>query len=107
MSKAPDSGSVDVNVRAASHLSKVPSMATDAFTENLTELSSGVILKTGACAGLSDGNTADAKKKKTANRMLPCARPFDINFLPPVAVKATKNPEQARPMILDVCSEVP
>ena len=74
----------------ASHLSKVPFMATDAFTANLIELSSVVILKTGTCARLSDGNTADAKKKKTANRMLPCARLSDMNFLPPVAMKATK-----------------
>src|SRR5271165_4869248 len=90
MSKTPLAGSVDPNVRVASHLSKVPSMATDAFTENLTELPSGVILKTGACARLSAGNMADAKKKKTANRMLPCAGVLDMNFLPTVDVKATK-----------------
>src|ERR1700730_12613493 len=73
MSKTPVETSVDAKVRVASHLSKVPFMATDAFTANLIELSSVVILKTGTCARLSDGNTADAKKKKTANRMLPCA----------------------------------
>src|SRR6516162_1002445 len=85
MSKTPVVTSVDVKVRAASHLSKVPFMATDAFTENLIELSSVVILKTGTCARLSDGNTADAKKKKRVNRMLPCAHPLDMNFLQPVA----------------------
>src|ERR1035441_5538443 len=107
MSKAPVVTSVDVNVRAASHLSKVPSMATDAFTENLTELSSVVILKTGTCARLSDGNTADAKKKKTANRMLPCARISDMHSLPPVAMKATKRiPNSSWTMTVDVCSEV-
>jgi len=74
----------------ASHLSKVPLMATDAFTANLMELSSVEILKTGTCARHNDGNTADAKKKKTANRMPPCARLADMNFLPPVAMKATK-----------------
>jgi hypothetical protein len=90
MSKTPVETSVDAKVRVASHLSKVPFMATDAFTANLTEVSSVVILKTGTYARLSDANTADAKKKKTANRMLPCARLSDMNFLPPVAMKATK-----------------
>src|ERR1700745_3973499 len=82
MSKTPVETSVDAKVSLASHLSKVPFTATDAFTENLIELSSVVILKTGTCARLSDGNTADAKKKKTANRMPPCARLSDMNFLP-------------------------
>src|ERR1700674_1796554 len=106
MSKTPVETSVDAKVRVASHLSKAPFMATDAFTANLIELSSVVILKTGTCARLSDGNTADAKKK-TANRMLPWARLSDMNFLPPVAMKATKwIPNSAWTMTLDVCSEV-
>jgi predicted amidohydrolase YtcJ len=53
----------------ASHLSKLPLIATEALTENLIELSSGVTAKTGACARLTDGSTADAKRHRTANRM--------------------------------------
>src|SRR5579864_4017041 len=107
MSKTPVETSVDAKVRVASHLSKVPFTAIDAFTANLVELSSVVILKTGTCAWLSDGNTADAKKKKTANRMLPCARLSDMNFLPPVAMKAAKGiPNSACFMTFEVYSEV-
>src|SRR5664279_5679302 len=95
MSKTPVVTSVDVKVRAASHLSKVPFTATDAFTENLIELSCVVILKTGTCARLSDGNTADAKKKKTANRILPCAGLLDMK-LPPTSCHESNqvNPKQ-------------
>jgi hypothetical protein len=50
-SHTPVETSGEVNVRVASYLSKLPSIATDAFTKNLTELVSGVITKTGACAG--------------------------------------------------------
>src|SRR5215510_1624335 len=50
-SKTALSAAVDVNVRDASHLSNVPSMATDASTLNLILLSTGVILKTGTAAG--------------------------------------------------------
>jgi len=35
----------DVKVRVASHLSKVPPIATDAFTKNLIELSLGIPMK--------------------------------------------------------------
>jgi hypothetical protein len=60
-------------VAVASHLSNVPSIATDAFTWNLIELSSFIILMTGtpsgACARLTDGSTAEDKKHRTANRM--------------------------------------
>src|SRR5262252_6536733 len=82
MSKTPVVGSVDAKVRVASHLSKVPLMATDAFTANLIELSSVVILKTGTCARLTDGNIADAKRIRIANRMLVRVCPSNINFLP-------------------------
>jgi hypothetical protein len=51
------------------NLSKVPSRGTDAFTENLIELSSGVTTKTGTCARPTDGNTADAKRHRAANRI--------------------------------------
>src|SRR5271167_5119131 len=55
MSNTPVVTSGDVNVRVASHLSKLPSIATDAFTKNLTVLASGVITKTGAvCAWLTE-----------------------------------------------------
>src|SRR5215471_18897521 len=82
MSRTPVVGSVDVKVRVASHLSKVPVTATDAFTANLIELSSVVILKTGTCARLTDGNTADAKRIRIANRMLVRVCLSNINFLP-------------------------
>jgi hypothetical protein len=67
MFKTPVVTSVEVTVKVASHFSNLPSRATDAFTKNLMELSSGVTAKTGTCALLTDGNTADAKKQKTAN----------------------------------------
>src|SRR5258706_10908274 len=44
-------------------------MATEAFTLNLIELPSCVITKTGTCARLTDGSTADAKRHRTVNRM--------------------------------------
>src|SRR5262252_7999060 len=82
MSKTPVVGSVDAKVRVASHFSKVPVTATNAFTANLIELSSVVILKTGTCARLTDGNTADAKRIRIANRMLVRVCLSNINFLP-------------------------
>src|ERR1700741_1719830 len=68
MSNTPVESSGDVNVRVASHLSNLPTMATDASTSNLIVLSTGVISKTGTCARLGDGNRTDAKKQKRANR---------------------------------------
>src|SRR5258708_39584216 len=47
MSRTPERTSGDVNVRVASHLSKVPAIATDASTSKLILLPSGVILNTG------------------------------------------------------------
>src|SRR6516162_11871595 len=65
-SKTPDSAAVDVNVSAASHLSKVPSIGTDAFTANLIVLFTGVILKTGtpdaSCAGITGENNELANR---------------------------------------------
>src|SRR5882672_4337842 len=73
MSRTPVSTSGEVIVAVASQLSNVPSIATDAFTWNLIELPSFIILMTGtssgACARLTDGSTAEAKKHRTANRM--------------------------------------
>src|SRR5271163_2982022 len=55
MSKTAVAKSGEVNVTLASHLSKVPAMATDAFTLNLIELSALTISKTGTpCAGVDD-----------------------------------------------------
>ena len=65
-------------------------MATDAFTANLTELSAVENLMTGTCARLTDGNTADAKRIRIANRMLLKVCLSNINFLPPAAMRATK-----------------
>src|SRR5580698_8904371 len=68
MSKTPVVISVDVNVTVASHLSKVPFKATDAFTKNVTWLSGvGEIAKTGVCAWLTAGSRLEAKRHTTAN----------------------------------------
>ena len=48
------------------------------------------VAKTGSCARLTDGSTVDAKRNKTANCMLLSVRLSDINFLPPVAMRASK-----------------
>jgi hypothetical protein len=71
-----------VNVKEASHLSNLPARATDAFTWNLIELPSGVISKTGACAPVSDGNRADAKRQKSASRIshVVCALPVLLSI---------------------------
>src|SRR5271170_5124332 len=69
MVKTPVLISGDVNTRVESHFSKVPSIATEAFTKNLMVLSPGVIAKTGACARVTDGSAADTNRQRTANRM--------------------------------------
>src|SRR6266699_529117 len=69
MSKTPVDTSGLVNVSVASHLSKVPWIATDAFTKNLIELSAGVITKTGTWARVTDGSTANAKTQRIVNGM--------------------------------------
>src|ERR1700728_1216228 len=67
-SSTPEVTSVDGKVSVASHLLNLPSMATEAFTKNLTSLSSGVIVKTGPCAWANDGNRANAKRQNTIKR---------------------------------------
>src|SRR5712671_2358091 len=57
----------DVNLSVASHLSKVPPIATDAFTKNLIELSSGVTTNTGTCALPSDGRAIDVTRQRILN----------------------------------------
>src|SRR5258708_5169412 len=75
--KTPVVTSGDINVREASHWSKVPFIATDAFTLNAIELSAWVIAKTGAsCARLTDGSTAEANRQRATNRM-----PGGMSFL--------------------------
>src|SRR5580704_691443 len=72
-SRTPDSTFGDVYVNVASHLSKTPSMATDAFTPNLIELSSWTILITGipsgVCARLTEENARSAKQQTRFNRI--------------------------------------
>src|SRR5579871_6235525 len=69
MSKTAVESSGEVNVRVASHLSNLPTIATEALTLNFIELSTGVISNTGTfCAVLSDGNKIDAQIQKKANR---------------------------------------
>src|SRR5271167_1749962 len=96
MSKTPVETSVDAKVRVASHLSKVPFTATDAFTANLIELSSVVILKTGTWARLNDGNIADARRQRTANRMVLDVSFSDTKFLLWVA---RKQPSESQTML--------
>src|SRR6516162_2012361 len=68
MSKTPVDTSGDLKVREASHLSNLPSIATDASTSNLIELSTGVTLKTGtpssAWAWLTHENIIESKMQK-------------------------------------------
>src|SRR5215468_12758916 len=74
MSRTPVVASVDVNVRVAFHLSKIPWIFTDASTSNLILLSTGVISKTGTaaefCARIEDGNRIDTKSHKIAGRIV-------------------------------------
>src|SRR6185295_17596644 len=96
MSKTPDVRSVDAKVKVASHLSKLPFTATDDFTANLTELSSVIILKTGAsCARLGDGSAPDAKRHRTANRMLMRVC-FFKHKLPPTACHESSQVNKSR-----------
>lgn len=44
-----------------------PSIATDAFTKNLIELSSGVTMNTGPCALPSEGRAIDATRQRAFN----------------------------------------
>jgi len=54
----------------AFQLSKVPLIATDAFTLNFIELCACVIAKTGtSCARLNDGSKTDANRQRANNRM--------------------------------------
>src|SRR5579864_4682812 len=73
MFKMPVVASLDVNVKVESHFSKVPASFTDAFTKNLTELSSTAILKTGtsagACARAKDGEKVEANRQRIGSRM--------------------------------------
>src|SRR5258708_30905096 len=57
----------DVKARVASHLSKVPPIATDAFTKNLIELSSRVTTNTGTCALPRDGRAIAATRQRILN----------------------------------------
>src|SRR6516164_888138 len=65
MSSTPVDTSGDLKVSEASHLSNLPSIATEASTSNLIALSTGVTLKTGtpspvwACT--THGNTIDTR----------------------------------------------
>src|SRR5271156_3092670 len=73
MSKTADSTSGEVIVTVASHMSNVPSIATEAFTLNLIELSCFVILMTGtpaeACACIADGDSAKVRRQRIASRV--------------------------------------
>src|ERR1700716_4091123 len=71
MSRTPVVTSGDANVRMASHLSKVPAIATEAFTLNLIVLcGGGEITKTGACAWGSGGRRAEAASNSKSARYL-------------------------------------
>src|SRR5580700_369996 len=96
MSKTPVVGSADVKVIVASHLSKVPLTATDAFTANLMELPSVVNLTTGTWALLTDWSARDATKQRTANRMVRGVSFLDTKFLLWVA---KKQPSETQTML--------
>src|SRR5262245_58837622 len=68
MANTPVDTSGVLNVRVAFHLSKVPSMDTDAFTLNLIELSFVEMRNTGACACVTEGSMIDAKTQRIVNR---------------------------------------
>src|SRR6516162_4107533 len=74
MSKTPVDTSGDLKVSEASHLSNLPSIATDASTSNLIELSTGVTLKTGTpspvWARLTHGNIADIKMQNSLSLIM-------------------------------------
>src|SRR5215475_12098113 len=57
-----------LNLRVALHLSKVPSMDTDAFTKNLIELSFVDMRNVGACACVAEGSMIDEKTQRIVNR---------------------------------------
>src|SRR5215469_3085620 len=57
----------EAKVRAASHLSNFPAIATEAFTEKVTELSSCVITMVGPCARLSVVKIAEAARLRRKN----------------------------------------
>src|SRR5580692_8674235 len=107
MSKTPVVTSVDVKARVASHLSKVPFIATDAFTANLMELSSVVILKTGTWARLDDGNIADARRQRTANRKVLGVSFLDTNSSCGLPESNQVNPKQCSLITRNARSEVP
>src|ERR1700756_4000525 len=69
MSRTPVSTSGEVIVAVASHLSNVPSIATDALTWNLIELPSCKIAKTGTSSRPPDGSNADVIRHRANNRM--------------------------------------
>src|SRR5580765_2227022 len=95
MSKTPVLISGDVNTRVASHLSKVPVIATEAFTSNLTLLSAGVIAKTGACAWLANGRTADATRHKIVSRtnyLLECEDCYKASSISTGCQRGTRHP---------------
>src|SRR6516225_2899334 len=89
MSNTPVITSGDVNVKVASHLSKVPLIATDASTSNLTELSTGVILNTGtppaSWARLVDASKTKARIQKMVNRMAVVRPPIGLQYIGPLS----------------------
>src|SRR5215471_1446839 len=68
MSRTPLVASGEVKTMDASHLSKVPSIATDASTWNVTLLSTGVILKTGTPEASCAARVPAARNTKAAKR---------------------------------------
>src|SRR5215468_947611 len=84
MSKTPVDTSGDLKVREASHLSNLPSIATDASTSNLIELSTGVTLKTGTpspvWAWLAHENVIESKMQNRLS-LIVGASYFPLNEL--------------------------
>src|SRR5271163_3237792 len=69
MSKAAVVTSGLVIVRVAFHVSNLPTMETEDFTSNVTELETGVTSKTGTCARPNGVSKAVATRQTIAFRM--------------------------------------
>src|SRR4029434_5421118 len=67
----------DVNVRDAFHWWNVPSMVTDAFTENVIVLSPGVIWNTGTAAGAC-APAGVVKRPHAARQMITTCTPTAV-----------------------------
>src|SRR5580700_3215921 len=76
MSKTPVESSGEVKVKVASHLSNLPTIATDDSTSNFMVLSACVSSKTGTCARPMDGNAESTNRQMIVNRIAESLSPY-------------------------------